>query len=160
MIYGLKLKLSTVRILLNLIQSEYNSGQPTMTSQIPNQLRYPPIYHKALDILKLSRHASFTFADDLCAMQNNGQEHPGIYFTGDMIQQSVCLAPEILKAEEQTYSEDKRRYAKRVRRLTRLLLATCERIEKSPIQSKDFLLLLRREIKAFKKLQLTWLLTL
>ncbi|KRO66745.1 MAG: hypothetical protein ABR84_04710 [Cryomorphaceae bacterium BACL21 MAG-121220-bin10] len=131
-----------------------------MKTNIPNSLRYPPIYLKAMEILQLSRHAAYTFVDDLCGLQSDGKEHPGIYFTGDMVQQSVSLGPEILKAEGQTFSEDKRHYAHRVRRLTKLLVATCERIEHSPVQSKDFLQMLKKELKLFKKLQRTWLLTL
>mgnify|MGYP006928236475 CR=1 FL=1 len=77
-----------------------------------------------------------------------------------MVQPSVSLGPEILKAEGQTFSEDKRYYVHRIRRLSKLLVASCERIEHSPVQSKDFFPLLKKELKLFKKLQKTWLLTL
>jgi hypothetical protein len=77
------------------------------------------------------------------------------------VQPSFSLDPEILKAEGQTFSEDQRHYyTHRVRRLTKLLVATCERIQYSPGQSKDFLQLLKKELKFFKKLQGPWLLTL
>ena len=76
------------------------------------------------------------------------------------MQPSVSLGPEILKAEGQTFSEDKRYYVLRIRRLSKLLVASCERIEHSPVQSKDFSPLLKKELKLFKKLQKTWLLTL
>ena len=77
-----------------------------------------------------------------------------------MVQPSVSLGPEILKAEGHTFSEDKRYYVHRIRRLSKLLVASCERIEHSPVQSKDFFQLLKKELKLFKKLQKTWLLTL
>ena len=77
------------------------------------------------------------------------------------MQSLFSLGPEIFKAEGQAFSEGQRHYyAHRVRRLTKLLVATCERIEHSPVQSKDFLQLLKKELKFFKKLQGPWLLTL
>ena len=44
-----------------------------------------------------------------------------------MVQPSVSLGPEILKAEGQTFSEYKRHYVHRIRRLSKLLVATCAR---------------------------------
>ena len=70
----------------------------------------------------------------------------GLYFIGDRVQPSFSLDPEILKAEGQAFSEDKRHYVHRIRRLTKLVVATCERIEHSPVQSKDFLQLLKKEL--------------
>jgi len=125
-----------------------------------NSLRYPPLYSKALEILSLSRHMSYLYQDDLSGLQSNGQEHAEIYFTGDIIQQSFSLGPEILKAEEQTYSEDKMHYVARLKNLTKKLFYTCERLEHSSIQGKEFLPLFRKELKQFKKLQRTWTLML
>ena len=81
-------------------------------------------------------------------------------FTGDIIQQSCKLAPEILRAENQTYAEDKRRHAKRVSVLIKNLFFTCDRLEDSPIKAKEFLPLFRKELKQFRKLQRTWALML
>ena len=77
------------------------------------------------------------------------------------MQSLFSLGPEIFKAEGQAFSEGQRHYyAQRVRRLTKLLVATCERIQYSLGQSKDFLKMLKKELNFFKKLQRTWLLTL
>lgn len=131
-----------------------------MYPTIPNNLHYSPLYQKALEIFRLSRSIAHCFIDDLAYLQKNGKEDPTIYFTGDIIQQSNSLAPEILKAERQTYSEDKHRYAASVNRLTNRLYRNCERLEKSTSSGKDFLPILRRELKLFRKLQRTWMLTL
>jgi hypothetical protein len=78
-----------------------------------------------------------------------------------MVQSLFSLGPEIFKAEGQAFSEGQRHYyAHRVRRLTKLLVATCERILYSLGQSKDFLQMLKKELNFFKKLQRTWLLIL
>lgn len=129
---------------------------PTVT----NNLHYSPLYQKALEIFRLSRNISHYFVDDLGYLQSNGKEDPHIYFSGDIVQQSNSLAPEILKAESQTYSEDKHRHAASVNRLTNRLYKNCERLEKSASNGKDFLPILRRELKVFRKLQRTWMLTL
>jgi len=97
---------------------------------------------------------------DLSPLQKNGFEDPNIYFTGDIIQQSVSLAPEILKAESKTFSEEKYKHTHSITRLTNGLNKNCDRLENVNSNGKDFLNLLRNEIKKFKVLQKNWMLTL
>lgn len=122
--------------------------------------QHSAIYNKAMEIFRLSRHISFYISHDLAYLQRNGKEDKNIYFTGDIVQQSVSLAPQILKAESQFFSEEKHKYAASVMRLSNLLYKNCERLEKVNSNGKDFLPLLRKEIKKFRKLQYTWRLTL
>jgi len=131
-----------------------------MKKRLSHRLHYPPLYDKALDILTLSRHMSYLYTEDLIGTEHHGPEDKEIYFTGDIIQQSYSLVPEILRAENQPYAEDKRRYAKRVKLLTKKLFYTCDRLENSPVQSKEFLPLFRKELRQFRKLQRTWALML
>jgi hypothetical protein len=119
-----------------------------------------PLYNKALDIFAISRNISHYMMDDLNALCIHGKEDSNIYFTGDIVQQSVSLAPGILKAEHQVFSEDKHRYAASVRHLTNLLDKNCDRLERCNSNGKEFIKVLRTELKKFKKLQRTWLLTL
>lgn len=118
------------------------------------------IYKKALDIFSLSRNISNYLNHDLAHLQLNGMEDPNIYFTGDIVQQSISLGPQILKAESQPFSEEKHKYAASVMRLSNLLYKNCERLERVNSNGKDFLPLLRKELKKFRKLQHTWRLTL
>lgn len=118
------------------------------------------LYKKALEIFNLSRHISFYISHDLAYLQRNGKEDINIYFSGDIVQQSVSLAPQILKAESQPFSEEKHKYAATVMHLSNLLYKNCERLERVNSNGKDFLPLLRKEIKKFRKLQNTWRLTL
>lgn len=126
----------------------------------PHPYSYSPLYQKALEIFRLSRSISHYFVDDLCHLQANGKEDPNIYFSGDIVQQSISLGPEILKAESQTFSEEKHKYAASVNRLTNMLYKNCERLERSHSNGKDFMPILRKELKLFRKLQRTWMLTL
>ena len=119
-----------------------------------------PIYNKAIEILTLSRSISTYLVDDFISNAIDCKEHPGIYFSGDIIQQSNSLAPEILKAESYPFQEDRMKHVALLEKLTNSLTKNCERLENCPSNGKDFLPILRKEIKKFRKLQRTWLLTL
>ncbi|MBK5214835.1 MAG: hypothetical protein JJE55_14380 [Flavobacteriaceae bacterium] len=118
------------------------------------------IYKKSLEIFNLARNIAHYLSHDLAPLQRNGTEDPNIYFTGDIVQQSVSLGPEILKAESRPFSEEKHEYAATVMRLSNLLYKNCERLERVNSNGKDFLPLLQKELKKFRKLQHTWRLTL
>ncbi len=118
------------------------------------------IYNKAQEILHLSRQISSYLSHDLAQLQRNGKEHSEIYFTGDIIQQSVSLGPQILKAESQLFQDEKHKYASSVMRLSNLLYKNCRRLERINSNGKDFLPLLIKELKRFHRLQHIWRLTL
>lgn len=118
------------------------------------------IYRKAQEILHLTRHISHYLTQDLAQLQKNGREQSEIYFTGDIIQQSTSLGPQILKAESQLFQEEKHKYAASVKRMSNLLYKNCRRLERINSNGKDFIPLLISELKKFHKLQHVWQLTL
>ena len=125
-----------------------------------NNKRLPsPIYSKALEIFSISKHISYYMTDELAVLRDDGQEDPAIYFGGDIVQQSENLAPEILKAENETYTDKKYKHAASVNRLIERLQRNCERLENVSSNGRDFLPLLKREIGKFRKLQRSWMLT-
>lgn len=131
-----------------------------MIPTIPNHFPQSAMYKKAMEILALSRNISSYLVHDMAPLRQNGRDDSKIYFSGDIVQQSVSLAPEILKAESQPFAEEKHKYAASVIRLTNSLYKNCERLEYSNSNGKDFLPILRNEIKKFRKLQRRWMLTL
>ena len=131
-----------------------------MKSKIPSNLSELPVYKKAIEILSLSQNISKYLNDDLSGLKTDGTEDENIYFSGDIIQQSVSLVPEIVNAELERYSERKYKHIASLSRLTNMLYKNSYRLEKSNSNGKDFLPILRSELKKFKKLQRTWLLTL
>ncbi|WP_346881627.1 hypothetical protein [uncultured Algibacter sp.] len=131
-----------------------------MSSNTPLNLSELPIYKKALEIFVLSQNISTCLNEDLSSLKLDGSEDNDIYFSGDIIQQSVSLAPEILNAERQRYSNRKHKHIASLRRLTNKLYKNSYRLEKSNSNGKDFLPILRSELKKFKKLQSSWMLTL
>lgn len=131
-----------------------------MSSKTPVNLSELPIYKKAIEILDLSQNISSYISEDLSSLKEDGKENTDIYFSGDIVQQSTSLAPEIEKAERERYSERKHRHIASLRKLTNMLYKNSYRLEKSNSNGKDFLPILRRELRKFKKLQSTWMLTL
>ena len=123
---------------------------------------YPksPFYIKAQEIFTLSRGIASYVIEDITFRDPHNYEDPTLYLTGDIIQQSVSLGPEILKAEQQLFQEEKYKHIASVERLSRLLYVNCKRLEKIHSNGKDFLPILRKELKKFKSLQNTWMLTL
>lgn len=131
-----------------------------MLPNIPSHLSDLPIYKKAMEIYILSRSISSYIQYDLCGLNSDGSENNDIYFSGDIIQQSVSLGPEIVNAELERYSDKKHRHIESLKHLTNLLYKNSYRLEGSNSNGKDFLPILRNELKKFKKLQRNWMLTL
>ena len=131
-----------------------------MIYSTPSHLYNTPIYTKALEIFSLTRKISHYLNYDLSNLKTDGTEDENVYFSGDIVQQSELLGPEIIKAEIEYFRDRKQKHADRVERLTKLLYKNCKRLEQSNSNGKDFLPILKRELKMFRKLQRNWMLTL
>ena len=97
-------------------------------SNTPSNLSELPIYRKALEIFALSQNISVYLNHDLSALREDGSEDHHIYFSGDIVQQSVSLAPEIMNAELERHSERKYKHIASLKRLTNLLYKNSYRL--------------------------------
>lgn len=131
-----------------------------MYSHFSIPLPNSPLHKKALEILTLSKSISQFLVYNMSHLDEGGNEHPDIYFTGDIVQKSVSLYPEIINAEQKTFAEEKNKHAASLEHLTTMLDKNCERLQGSVPNGKEFLNLLRKEIRRFRKMQNQWLLTL
>jgi len=131
-----------------------------MLPNTPSNLSELPIYKKAIEIFTLSQSISMYLNHDLSILRSDGSEDSNIYFSGDIVQQSVSLAPEIANAELESCSDRKHKHIASLKRLTNLLYKNSYRLEYSNSNGKDFLPILRSELKKFKQLQRSWMLTL
>lgn len=127
---------------------------------IPSHLSDLPIYKKAMEIIILSRSISTYLHQDLSYLKPDGSEDPDIYFSGDIVQQSTSLAPEIVNAELERYTDKKHKHIASLERLTNRLYNNCKRLERCNSNGKDYLPILRSELQKFRRLQHTWMLTL
>lgn len=130
-----------------------------MSSKNLSNLSDLPIYQKALEIFVLSQNISVYLSNDLIDLKNDGTEDSNIYFTGDIVQQSISLGPEIINAELERHSEKKQKHLASIKQLTNKLYRNSYRLERSNSNGKDFLPILRSELKKFKKLQRSWMLS-
>ena len=117
-------------------------------------------YKKAVEIGSLSKVISDYLRADLSILKSNGHEDSNIYFSGDIIRQSDSLAPEIMKAAQEPFSEQKHKHAETLKWLTNRLFINCRRLEKCNSDGREFMSILNRELKKFKKLQKNWMLTI
>ncbi len=131
-----------------------------MLSKTPSNLSELPIYKKAIEIFTLSQSISMYLNHDLNNLKSDGSEDSNIYFSGDIVQQSVSLAPEIVNAQLESCSHRKHKHIASLKRLTNLLYKNSYRLENTNSNGKDFLPILRSELKKFKQLQRSWMLTL
>jgi len=113
-----------------------------------------------MDILFLSRSISTYLSHDLSYIKSDGKEDEHIYFSGDIVQQSESLAPEIEKAQAERFSDKKHKHLESLERLTHRLHLNCNRLEHCNSNGRDYLPVLRSELRKFKALQRHWMLTL
>ncbi|WP_411894703.1 hypothetical protein [Winogradskyella sp. A2] len=131
-----------------------------MNYNLPSHLSELPVYRKAMDIIMLSRSISTYLNHDLSYLNSDGTEDSDIYFSGDIVQQSTSLAPEIINAELERHSDKKHKHFESLDRLTSKLYSNCRRLEHSKSNGKDYLPILRGELKKFRRLQRNWMMTL
>ncbi len=113
-----------------------------------------------MDIIVLSRSISTYLRQDLSYLNADGSEDEHIYFTGDIVQQSTSITPELINAERERFSDKRDKHIESLNRLTQLLYKNCTRLEKANSNGKDYLPLLKSELKKFRKLQRSWMMTL
>ncbi len=131
-----------------------------MLNPIPSHLSELPVYQKAMDIITLSRSISTYLGHDLSYLNSDGSENSNIYFSGDIVQQSTSIAPEIANAELERFSDKKHQHFASIQQLTNRLYHNCKRLTRCNSNGKDYLPILQSELKKFKQLQKTWMLTL
>lgn len=125
-----------------------------------NSYSKSPIYKKALEIVTLSRDISRYLNYDMTTLTKEGQENPAIYLTGDIILHSNFLGISILEAEAETLSENRDKYLTAIEKWTYRLHKNCERLEQNVENGKEFIRLLKKELRRFRILQRKWMMTL
>ncbi|SDR70636.1 hypothetical protein [Christiangramia echinicola] len=118
------------------------------------------LYFKAQEIMQISRRISDYLVPDMAVLNESGKEDQSIYFTGDIIRNSHSLILNINKAETEFFQDSRMQYVASVSRLTERLYKSCERLEYVSSNGRDFLIVLRKEIQRFRKLQRVWRLSL
>ena len=109
------------------------------------------IYQKAIDIFKLSRQVAAYITDDkdVISMYRSGKKADN--YADNLVMNAFRLVPKIAETEEQENPGTKLKYAKSLRYFIDRLYQDCLKLESAKINGRDFVRMLRRELKHFKK---------
>ena len=110
------------------------------------------IYKKSIDIFKLSRRVAAYITDDkdLISMYRSGSRSDN--YADNLVLNAFRLVPKIVETEGQQNADLKLKYAKSLRYYIDLLYKNCLQLENTKIQGKEFVKLLRTELKTFRKI--------
>lgn len=110
------------------------------------------IYKKSLDIFKLSRRIASYITDDkdVVSMYRSGSKSDN--YADNLVMNAFRLVPKIVETECQENSSLKLKYAKSLRYYIDLIYKNCLQLENTKIQGKDFVKMLRNELKSFRKI--------
>ncbi|MCX2678460.1 hypothetical protein OOZ15_00765 [Galbibacter sp. EGI 63066] len=115
-----------------------------------------PIYRKAIHIFKLSRQISNYLRGDKSILELNRSSFVADQFSDKLIMASLGLAPKIAIAESTADPAVKMQSVSSLEKTTAALLHYCEKLELNHEHGKEFLELLRKEVKKFGQLQSRW----
>ena len=122
----------------------YNSAEQHINELI--------IYKKSIAIFKLSRQiASYVTDDkDVVSMYRSGCKSDN--YADNLVMNAFRLVPKIVEAETQENPGAKLKYARSLRYFIDRLYQNCLQLENTKIQGKDFVIMLRRELKKLRKI--------
>jgi hypothetical protein len=114
------------------------------------------IYKKSLDIFKLSRRVAAYITDDkdLISMYKSGSLSDN--YADNLVMNAYRLVPKIVEAETQNSLSLKLKYAKSLRYFIERIYLDCLKLESIKIQGKDYVQLLRKELKNLRKIHISY----
>ncbi|EIJ39440.1 hypothetical protein JoomaDRAFT_2461 [Galbibacter orientalis DSM 19592] len=115
-----------------------------------------PVYRKALYIFKLSRQIVEYLRGDKSVIELHNSKIASDQFSDKLVMTSLGLAPKIAMAEATPDPTIKLASISSIQKNTAALLHYCESLELTHGQGKEFLHLLRKEVKKFGHLQNKW----
>lgn len=123
-----------------------------MESSSEANLNHSIIYKKALDIFKLSRSVATYITDDkdVITMYRSGNKSDN--YADNLVMNAFRLVPKVVEAEIQESPKIKLKYAKSLRYFIDRLYQDCLNLESTRIQGKDFVRMLRNELKMLRKI--------
>ena len=117
-----------------------------------NTVRNLIIYQKSLDIFDLSRKIAAYITDDknVISMYRSGSKSDN--YADNLVMNAFRLVPKIAETESKKNADEKLKYAKSLRYYIDLLYKNCRQLESTKIQGKEFIGLLRHELKKLSKI--------
>ncbi len=123
----------------------------------PSNFTQLAIYRKALEIFNVSRGIACALSDNKHILEMGYSADLNQRVAGEIVTDSLRLMPELAAIQNATNSIVRLRRARKIRRSAQQILAKCKRIEYSGIREKEFINLLKTELRIFDRLFLDWL---
>jgi len=117
-----------------------------------NNLNQLIIYQKSMDIFKLSRHIASYISYDKDILSMHKSLKKADKYASNLVMDALGLVPKIAETENQKNPKLKLKYAKSLRYFIDQLYDDCKQLEHTIIQGKDFLKLLRKELKKLREI--------
>ena len=110
------------------------------------------IYQKSIDVFKLSRSVASYITDDkdVISMYRSGDKSDN--YADNLVMNAFRLVPKVVETETQESPTKKLKYAKSLRYFIDIIYQDCLKLERTKIQGKDFVRLLRNELKSLRKI--------
>jgi hypothetical protein len=109
-------------------------------------------YKKSLDIFKLTRSIAAYLTNDKTVLSMYASRNMVDKYADRLVMNSLVLAPKIAETECLTNPVLKLSYAKSLQQIIDILYLDCISLERAKIQGKDFVKMLRKEIKLLQKM--------
>ncbi len=128
-----------------------------MSNSCSQNLNQSIIYKKSLDIFKLSRRIASYITDDkdMISMYRSGCRSDN--YADNLVMNAFRLVPKIVEAENQEDYSLKIKYVKSLRYYIDLVYKNCLQLENTRIQGKDFVRMLRNELKILRNIHTKYL---
>lgn len=110
------------------------------------------IYQKSLVIFKLARHIASYISNDKSVMAMYLSMNKIDKYADNLVMNALRLVPKIVETECQENPYLKLKYAKSLRYFIDGLYQNCLQLESTKIQGKDFVKLLRKELKKLRQI--------
>ena len=121
-----------------------------------NNFRSIPVYKKALDLCIISRElASFvSYNKDLLKLyqSNSLRDH----IADSLLTDAILIPQQIAEAETSDSQAVRMKSARFINIMIRNILSYCNGLEKDGVKEKEYLNLLRKEIRSFRKTFRIW----
>ncbi|MFD1095168.1 hypothetical protein [Salegentibacter chungangensis] len=127
-----------------------------MANPFPSNAYHLPAYRKALEIFRISRAVASYFGDDKHVVEMELSASHSHRYAGNLVSESLQLAPGIASILSTGNSEVKLRKIRRIRKAAKSLRLYCKKLEFCGVKEVEFVNLLRKEIRQFEYLTSEW----
>lgn len=110
------------------------------------------IYKKSIDIFKLSRSVATYITDDKDVISMHSSNNEIDNHADNLVMNALNLVPKVVEAETQESPSVKLKYAKSLRYFIDRIYLDCLHLEGSRTHGKDFVRMLRKELKSLRKI--------